>query len=263
MASVYGNLFGDLNLWILVFLISVFFIAGFIDSIAGGGGLLSIPALLLVGISPQYALGTNKLVVIFGTTTALINFAHHKKIAYKITFIAIGFSLIGAYVGTRLILSFAPEKIATIVLVLLPISALIALFPKRYAQNNFADFNNLQIFFYTPLISLSIGAYDGFFGPGTGTFLILGFYLLLHMDLVYASGSSKAVNLASGIGSFIAFAFSGDILYTLSIPLIIANIVGGYSGSKFAIKKGSGAVRAFVAISFCMAFISLVFKYFT
>lgn len=262
MLNFYGYLFGDFSFWTLIFLIGAFFVAGFIDSIAGGGGLLSMPALLLAGLSPQSALGTNKFIVIFGTTTALINFVRGKKIAYKITLIALSFSLIGAFVGTRLILSFSPEKITNIILILLPISAFIVLSPKRYIQSNCTHFTRLQTFFYTPLISFFIGVYDGFFGPGTGTFLIVGFYILLRMDLLYACGTAKAINLASGIGSFITFAFSGHILYILGIPLIAANIMGGYIGSKFAITKGVKVVKTFVIMSFCIAFVSLISKYF-
>lgn len=261
MLNFYEYIFSGFSLWTIIFLIGVFFVAGFIDSIAGGGGLLSMPALLLAGLSPQSALGTNKFIVIFGTTTALINFVRNKKITYKITLIAIGFSLMGAFVGTRLILSFSPEKITSIILILLPISAFIVLSPKRYIQSN-THFTRLQIFFYTPLISFFVGIYDGFFGPGTGTFLIVGFYILLRMDLLYACGTAKAINLASGISSFITFAFSGHILYILGIPLIIANIMGGYIGSKFAIKKGIKVIKTFVVISFCIAFIWLVIKYF-
>ncbi|MDO7253531.1 sulfite exporter TauE/SafE family protein [Helicobacter cappadocius] len=253
--------YGDLSLFVLVVLFGVFFVAGFIDSIAGGGGLLSIPALLLAGIPPQYALGTNKFIVVFGTASALVNFIKHKKIIYKITLLSVVFSLLGAHIGTELILSLS-ESIATkVILFLLPLSALSIFIPHNFVKNNPKSFNSIQTFLYAPLLSLLIGVYDGFFGAGTGTFLILGFYLFLQMDMLSASASAKAINLASGLGSLVTFAFSNHIFYFLALPLIVANILGGYTGSKLAIKKGVGLIRIFIIISFVLVFISLLLKY--
>ncbi|PAF43917.1 hypothetical protein BKH45_00295 [Helicobacter sp. 11S03491-1] len=257
------NIYENLDIFVIFILMGVFFVAGFIDSIAGGGGLISMPSLLLAGIPPQYALGTNKFVVIFGTAGALSNFIRHKKLLYKITFLSIIFSLVGAYIGTKLILSFDEEKIASIILFLLPISALGIFIPKHCTKNTQQDFNALEMFVYAPLLSFFMGVYDGFFGPGTGTFLILCFYLFLQMDLINASASAKALNLASGLGSFGAFALSHHVLYMLGIPLIIANILGGYIGSKLAIKRGARIIKIFVILSFAIMFISLLLKSFS
>lgn len=253
----------NLEFWSVIILVFVFFLAGFVDSIAGGGGLITLPSLLLAGIPAPLALGTNKFIVIFGTATALINFIKHKKVIYKVTIICVGFSLIGAYIGSRIILLFNPEKIISIILVLLPIAALIVFIPKRYTQNFQNEFSPLQTYIYAPLISFFIGGYDGFFGAGTGTLLILGFYWILNMNMVNASASAKAINLASGVGSFIVFAFSSHVLYLFALPLLIANILGGYTGSKFAIKKGVGAIKIFIIFSFIIMFISLSIKYFS
>ncbi|PAF45120.1 TSUP family transporter [Helicobacter sp. 11S02596-1] len=255
-------MYENIEFWVFIALCVAFFVAGFVDSIAGGGGLISMPSLLLAGISPQLALGTNKFVVIFGTAVALGNFIRHKKLIYKITLFSIGFSLIGAYVGTKLILLFDERDVASVILFLLPVSALAIFIPKKFSKTHQESFSGVQTFVYAPMISFFIGAYDGFFGPGTGTFLILSFYLFLRMDMLNAAATAKAINLASGMGSFFAFALSGHILYMLALPLVVANICGAYIGSKFAIKRGAKVVRIFVIFSFFVMFISLIFKYF-
>lgn len=258
MMGVYENF----EVWTLVGVCIAFFIAGFVDSIAGGGGLISMPSLLLAGIPPQYALGTNKFVVIFGTAVALGNFVRHKKLIYKITLLSVGFSLIGAYAGTKLILLFDERDVASVILFLLPVSALVIFIPKGVSKMRQESFSSMDTFVYAPLISFIIGVYDGFFGPGTGTFLILSFYLFLHMNMLSASATAKALNLASGLGSFFAFALSGHIFYALGIPLIVANIFGAYLGSRFALKSGEKIVKLFVILSFLVMFVSLVLKYF-
>ncbi len=254
------DIFAQMPLWILAALCLAFFIAGFVDSIAGGGGFISMPSLLLAGIPPIQALATNKFIVIFGTSVAAFNFFLHKKLLYKLTIIGVIFSLFGAFIGSRVVLLVPDSTLKNIILIILPIAALASFIPKSFNIGK-TTFSPREIYIYTPILSCLIGFYDGFFGPGTGTFFILAFYLGLKMDLLYASASAKMVNLASGLGSFVAFAISGNVLYKLGIPLIVCNILGGYIGSKLAIKKGVKFIRVMVVGVFVLMFISLVLEY--
>ena len=246
----------------ILLLAGMSFIAGFIDAVAGGGGLILIPSLLVAGIPPQMALGTNKFAAMFGTTTALINYARDKKVIWKIALFGLAFSIVGSVLGTRSILYFDQATTAKIIIYLLPLSAVITFLPKTKFKTSSAEFSNLNMYLHVPLICLVIGFYDGFFGPGTGTFLIFAFYLFLGLHLINASAISKVFNLASNVGSFLTFVLAGKVLYTVGIPVAIANIAGGFIGSKLAIKNGQVFIRAFLVLVFVILFVTLIVRYF-
>jgi len=218
----------------IIILITVSFIAGFIDSIAGGGGLLLIPALLFANIPPQMALGTNKFAATLGTAVALINFVRNKQVVWKIISIGILFSFVGSWLGSKAILIFSNDVAGKIIIFLLPIGILITLIPKKERTSE-EDFPIEGLKIKVPLVCFPIGFYDGFFGPGTGSFLIMFFYLLLGMNLVKASGTSKVFNLASCVSALIVFSINSQVLFSFGIPLAIANIAGNYVGSSLAI----------------------------
>ena len=226
----------------------------------GVGGFISTPSLLLAGIPPHLALGTNKFIVVFGTAIASWNFITHKKVLWRIVLVGIVFSTLGAYIGLKVVLLTSDNTLKNIILLLLPLAALLALMPKRFHQGRI-HFCSKDIFLITPLLSLGIGFYDGYFGPGTGSFLILGFYAILRMDLLYASGCAKLINLGSGLGSLIAFILGGSVIYLLALPLIACNMLGGYLGSKLALQKGAKLVRLMVVVVFVLMFISLLVQY--
>ena len=250
-----------MDLSIITALIIASFLAGFIDSIAGGGGLILMPSLLIAGIPPQLVLGTNKFAAMFGTGTALSNFIRNKKVIWKIAFTGIAFSLTGSVLGAKAILLFNQETVAKIIIALLPVTAIVTLIPKKKLKTKASSFTKANLFFHIPLICLIIGFYDGFFGPGTGSFLIFFFYAFLGLHLVNSSAISKVFNLTSNIGAFIAFAIAGKVLYAVGIPIAIANIVGGFLGSHLAIRKGQKLVKIFLIIAFIILFITLAVKY--
>jgi uncharacterized membrane protein YfcA len=236
------------------------FLAGFIDSIAGGGGLILIPSLLLAGIPPQAALGTNKFAAIFGTSTALANFMKNGKVIWKIAGFGLAFSVIGSVIGTKAILYFDQNTTAKLIVMMLPITAIVTFFPKRQLKTSISDFSKRDLYLYTPLLCLIVGFYDGFFGPGTGTFLIFGLYIFLGLHLINASAISKVFNLASNVGSFVIFAFADKVLYDIGIPIAISNLVGGYFGSILAIKKGQRFIKISLLIVFGILFITLMHR---
>ncbi|MFZ5644807.1 MAG: sulfite exporter TauE/SafE family protein [Bacillota bacterium] len=244
-----------------VILTAVSFLAGFIDSIAGGGGLLLIPSLLFAGLSPQTALGTNKFAATIGTSFALFNFARSKKVVWRIVAVGIVFSLLGAFIGSKTILYFDNETVGKIIVFLLPLAMLGTLLPRK-ERVPVEELSTRDLNIKVPLICFLIGFYDGFFGPGTGSFLIMAFYLLVGLDLVQASATTKVFNLASCLGALIVFLIEDKVIILLGLPLAIGNILGNYLGSTLAIKKGTNVVRIFLIISFIILFITLLWKYF-
>lgn len=254
----------DLDMALIVpILAGVSFIAGFIDSIAGGGGLVLLPALLLAGIPPQTALGTNKFSSTFGTGVALINFIRKKKVVWHIAAAGVGFTLGGAFFGSKAILCIPNQLVGKIIVLLLPLALLSALLPRRErAANDLEGFSKKSLYLKVPLICGTIGFYDGFFGPGTGSFLIIAFYVWLGINLLQASATAKVFNLASNIGALTIFIMGGKVLFWLGLPLAFANILGNYFGSMLAIKKGVAFVKVFLIISLIILLISLSLKYF-
>ena len=249
-----------MELPLLLLLTGLSFVAGFIDSIAGGGGLILLPSLLLAGLDPQAALGTNKFGSIFGTATALANFIRHDKVIWRIAGCGLVFSLLGSALGTKAILAVAPETTARIILFLLPITAILTFVPKGRTKSVVSDFSRRDLYLTTPLLCLVIGFYDGFFGPGTGTFLIFGFYLLVGLNLINASAISKVFNLASNISAFVTFALAGKVLYGIGLPIALANLAGVYLGSRLAIRRGQQFIQAFLLLVFGLLFCTLAYR---
>ncbi|SGY91853.1 Membrane protein, putative [Moritella viscosa] len=209
----------DITVWILIALMASTFAAGFIDSIAGGGGLILVPSFILAGLLPQVALGQEKIVSTLGTIAAIRNSVKNKKVIWTAVASGIPAGLIGAYVGAEAILYFDPDTVGKIILGMLPIGIVISFIPKKEHHQTDQTINAKIIYFGVPLAVFIIGFYDGFFGPGTGSFLILVLHYLLKFDLVSASATSKLFNFSSNIGALIAFMLAGKLLYMLAIPL--------------------------------------------
>lgn len=252
----------ELTVWGILLLSIVVLIAGFIDSIAGGGGLLTVPAYLFLGIPPQETLGTNKFVSCMGTAAAVGNFIKNKKIVFKIILAGTLFSVIGSIFGTEAILYFNQDIAGKIITFMLPIGLVAILIPRKKRITDNSSFTKADICIKTPLICFIMGFYDGFFGPGAGSFLAIGFYLFVKLDLIKATGNAKIFNLASNFGSLIAFMFAGKVIYSIALPLIISSMLGNYLGSVAAIKNGAGFIKIFLCSVLIMVFISLFIKYF-
>ena len=221
----------------------VTFIAGLIDSIAGGGGLLRLPALLIAGVSPQQALGTNKFIL------------------WKLAFIGIPCALLGSAAGSKCILAFDPQTAGKILIALLPVAAMITLIPRR-SKSCKDSFTSKDVYLLTPLICFSVGFYDGFFGPGAGSFFIISFNVCLRMNLIQASALTKVFNLSSNLGSLFVFLYHGDVLFLYAIPMTVADVLGNLAGSQLAIRTGPTIVRRFLLLSLVILFVSLIWKYY-
>jgi len=251
----------DINYLTLFFLCIAAFAAGFIDSIAGGGGLISLPALLISGVPPHIALGTNKLQSACGTTLATINYGRKGKIIWYIAFLGVPFALIGSLLGARLTLIISPDILTKILIFLLP-PATILMFLSNILLKRGEKFTYKikRDAIVIPAVCFVIGFYDGFYGPGTGTFMIVFLVLFANISLLHASATSKVFNLASNVGALIAFIAAGSVNYMLGFFMAIANIAGNLVGSNLAIKKGNKTIQRFVYIAIALLFIYLIIK---
>tara|TARA_Y100000588_G_scaffold386475_1_gene482090 strand:+ start:379 stop:1161 length:783 start_codon:yes stop_codon:yes gene_type:complete len=257
--ELFGN---DITLFILIALMVSAFAAGFIDSVAGGGGLILVPSFILAGLPPQLALGQEKIVSTLGTVAAIRNFIRNKKVIWTAVATGIPAGLIGAYAGAQAILYFDPDTIGKIILFMLPFGIILSFIPKKNRnEDNSSPINKTIILFGVPTAVFVIGFYDGFFGPGTGSFLILALHYLLRFDLVSASATSKLFNFSSNIGALIAFMIAGNILYILAIPLVAMNLLGNHVGSSSAMKYGEKLIQRTISVSLSLLMISLGYKF--
>ncbi|WP_180375481.1 sulfite exporter TauE/SafE family protein [Clostridium thermarum] len=238
----------------MTFLCVASFCASFVDSIAGGGGIISVPAFLMTGLSPHYALGTNKFAASTGSFTSTINFFVNGKINKKLMLILAPFTLIGAVLGVNTVLQLNQELLYTLVIILILSVGAYSLFSKSMGSTY--DFKGLTCLNILSgiVLAFSLGFYDGFFGPGTGSFLIFGLIHIYKFDFLHASGSAKFLNFISNITSLVMFALNGRILLLYGIPAGIFMIAGARLGSKLALKKGSKLIKPlFVSMSMAAA----------
>ncbi len=235
------------------------FTAGFVDAIAGGGGIISIPAYLFAGLPAHFAAGCNKFSASFGTVIAAKKYFSSGKMNLKIAlYSAIG-SIIGAFIGTNMALYINEKTLEGLLLLALPLVAFFLAtqksFGKEVVPKNFSETKQIAL---SIGIGIVIGTYDGLIGPGTGTFLILAFSGLLGLELVTASGCAKVSNLASNLTSMIIFTISGKVIFAIAIPAALCSMLGGYMGAKFAIKKGANSVKYIIFLVLALLFFKTI-----
>ncbi|MBQ3156677.1 MAG: TSUP family transporter [Clostridia bacterium] len=226
------------------------FLAGLIDSVAGGGGLISLPAYLAAGLPPVLAAGTNKLSACLGTVASTTRFVREKKVDWKAAVFAAAGAFPGSWLGTLLLRQIPEDAVRLMMICAIPVVAAVVL-RKREMQGRCL----VEERFYRPLafaIGLAIGFYDGLIGPGTGTFLILLFTMALGMEAVMASGTAKVVNLTSNLAALISLFSTGNVLIALGLPAALCGIAGNWVGAGLTIKKGVGFIRRMLLIVLCL-----------
>lgn len=220
------------------------FLAGFIDAIAGGGGLISLPAYWSAGIPPHMALGTNKFSSCCGTVFSTARFFHARMIDVPVALISAAMALVGSWLGASTALIVSAKFLNYLLIILIPLITAITLLRKQMGFQDNAHLLKLGYrLFLGSLAGLLIGFYDGFFGPGTGTFLILIYSALLHYDFVRANGNTKVVNLASNVAALLTFARAGQIWYAIALPAALCGIAGNLLGSKMVILRGNKLIK--------------------
>jgi uncharacterized membrane protein YfcA len=225
----------------------VAFAAGIVDAVAGGGGLLTVPALVAAGLPPHLAITTNKGQSTFGTAAALARFHRAGMVDPERAKVAFPAGLAGSLAGAALLLRVSPAALRPIVIVLL-VGAAAFTATRRGPPKVAARVRPERAQLAAAAIALVIGAYDGFFGPGTGTFLIVAFASVLGDGLARASGEAKVVNFASNLAALALFAVRGVVLWRIALPMAAAQLAGGTLGAHLAIRRGDVFVRRVVLL---------------
>jgi uncharacterized membrane protein YfcA len=216
--------------------------AGCVDAIAGGGGLITVPALLAAGLPVPVALATNKGQACFGAVSSFGSFWLRGGIDRARAPLAFVCGLLGSLLGARVLLLIRPEPLRPIVLALLVLAAAVVAYPRKPSATHARPWAMTGL---VP-IALGLGFYDGFFGPGVGSMLIVAFVLVFGDTLTRASGNAKVVNLASNLAALALFAFNGAVLWKIAAPMAGANALGAFVGARLALRRGDRLVRIVV-----------------
>lgn len=240
------------------------FLAGFIDSMVGGGGLIQLPALFIFFPNTPIAslFGTNKLASISGTTAAAIRFIREIKIDWRCVIPAATTALLFSFLGARTVSIINSEILRPLVLILLIVVAIYTFIKKDFGSEYQPKYQGNKLIYLMMLIAAGIGFYDGFFGPGTGSFLIFLFIAVLGLDFIRASAIAKIINLSTNIAALVYFVSINKVLYTIAIPMALCNAVGGIAGARMAIIKGSAFVRIFFLAIVSLLILKLAYDIF-
>ncbi len=235
------------------------FLGGLLNAISGGGGFITVPALMLAGLPAHYALSTDKIQSFFGMATASFRFIKSGLIYWKVILPAIPAALVGSACGTSLVVLVDAELLQWLLMIILPIVAYITL--SRHFKRVAADSDEpitLKQRIICVICAFVIGAYDGFYGPGSGTFLTIAFTFAASMGVVRANAHSKLLNLTTNIGAIVVFALNGKILLGLAIACGIANMIGSWIGAGLVMKKGINIARPCILIALGLLAIKLI-----
>lgn len=229
----------------LVFLCPLIFIAMFIDSIAGGGGLITIPAYLFAGLPIQIAYGTNKFVACLGTLFGAGNYIRKGYVNWTVAVPAVTGALAGSFCGSQIALYLDPKNLQVCLMVILPVVALFMIFNRGFGDDENCVSPRSRKFLVSAgfFIGLVIGMYDGFFGPGTGMFLTLAFVLVERLSLIYSTGTTKIVNLASNFAALVSYLAAGVVDFRIGVPCMVCSIAGCIAGSQCAMLKGARFIK--------------------
>lgn len=230
----------------VVLLCGAAFCAGTIDAIAGGGGLITLPALLAAGLPPHEALGTNKGQSVFGSLAATLRYRHAGLLDGATTRVAFPLGFLGSVAGAVLALWIRPDVLRPIVLALLIVVAgVIAsgrLRPREGMATTVGHTGAIAV------IALVLGAYDGFFGPGAGTFMLAAYVAFAHRPVRYAAANGRVLNFAANLAAMLMFAREGMVLWSVSLPMAACQLLGGFLGAHLAVRRGEGLIRGVVLV---------------
>ncbi len=236
-----------------------FFFAGVIDSITGGGGLITIPVMLATGIPVRYITGTNQCSAWLGTGVAAYKYVRSGNIHFKSALITLPFAVLGSYIGARLNLMVPDHYLKVFMLVMVPVIAVFILTNKRLGEEDHVDGKTpLSIALWSAGIGLVLGGYQGFYGPGAGMFFMLAFAACLKLNLVRATGNTRFVIAIASITSVFTYAVSGVVLWKLAAATTVFYIVGSYIGAVLAIKNGARVIRPIMLCVVTLLVIKLI-----
>ena len=239
-----------MELDILFFLCLAAFFAGFVDAIVGGGGLIQTPVALI--LLPNYSvasiIGSLKFPAFSGTSFAAFQYLKKVQMNWKLLSIISVVAFMSAFAGSTVLTQVSNDFMKPLLLIVLTVLAVYTFMKKNFGQHQEKLMTMKQQLWYAIIISITVGFYDGFIGPGTGSFFVVAFVSVLGLDFLHASANAKMVNLATNFGSICLFLLKGKIIWAMALPMAVCNALGGFLGSKLAIQKGNGFIRMFFLI---------------
>lgn len=248
-----------LTIGTFLFVCPLLFLAGLVDAIGGGGGLISLPAYLIAGLPMHQAVATNKLSSTCGTTLATVRFIKKGLVNFKLAVPSVISAIIGSSIGARLSLLMDEKIMEYVLFAVLPIAAFIVLNKKWFKDNPDAELVlNTKTYITAIVAALIIGMYDGFYGPGTGTFLIIAFTTFAKISVGSANAQAKVINLTTNITSLIIFILNGQVLFSLGLAAAACNMLGGYIGAGLVINKGSRIVKPTILLVLLLLFLKIL-----
>lgn len=232
--------------------------AGFVDSIAGGGGIISLPALLATGMPPHLALGTNKLQGSFGSLTAAINYSRKGLVSFGDVFTGIAFTALGALLGTVIVQVLSADFLSHVILILL-----VGVFVYTLCSPDLGRIDRRSLMkapFFFALAGMVLGFYDGFFGPGTGSFWTIALVLVLGLNLKKATAHTKIFNFTSNIVALMGFWYGGNVVFSAGLLMGGGQMLGAFWGSRLVIQRGTGFVRVFFLVVVAVTIVKLAYN---
>ncbi|WP_327581986.1 TSUP family transporter [Nonomuraea sp. NBC_00507] len=218
--------------------------AGWVDAVVGGGGLLQLPALMIIGMPTVEAMATNKLSSVFGTTSAAVAYARSTKVDRQVAIPGAGLAVLSAGLGAWAAAAISAEVLRpAIMVVLLAVAAFVTLRPSFGSVPRPHLRTNARVLAAVAAAGVGIAFYDGIIGPGTGTFLIIAFTTILGLDFVSASASAKIINIGTNVGALVVFGLQGHVQWTLGLGMAVCNVAGAQLGARMALKRGAAFVR--------------------
>lgn len=256
-------LFGDVSLFGCAVICVLVFLAGYVDAIAGGGGLISLPAYLIAGLPTHAAIATNKLGSSMGTAVATLHYARSGFIDLKFAVPCAVCGLFGSTLGAKLVLLVQDEILRILMLLILPVTAFWVFRTKDFGKLPKNTYPYRKTALASALIALCIGVYDGFYGPGTGTFLMLLLTGIAHLALDSAAGITKAINLTTNVAALAVFLFSGQVWIGVGLMAGCFSIAGNYLGARSFTKTGGAIARPIIISVLAIFFVKVIFDFAT
>lgn len=248
-----------MNLTMFLIVCPLLFLAGFVDAIGGGGGLISLPAYLLAGLPIHQTIATNKLSSTCGTALATFRFVREGLVNWRLAVPTIVMAILGSTIGANISLRMGDGVMEKILFFVLPVVALVVLNPRIFRDQNAARWALTGKVWITALLSsFAVGLYDGFYGPGTGTFLIIAFTVFAKMEMRAANAQAKVINLTTNITSLTIFLLNGQVLIPLGIAAALCNMAGNYFGASLAMRKGSRVTRPVILFVLVLLFLKVM-----
>ena len=245
--------------WTLLIICLLVFAASLLDAVAGGGGLISLPAYLIAGLPPHNAIATNKLSSSIGTVASTARFIRNKCVDWPTAIPSALLAVLGSIAGAKLILMIDDDAIRYIMLVLVPVLAFVVLKKRDLSTDELEPVSRKRQFLVVCVAALFVGMYDGFYGPGTGTFLLIAYTQLAKMPVRLAAGNVKIANLSSNIGSLAVFLLNGQAILPIGLIAAVFAVAGHFIGAGVLLKNGAKVVKPFILVVLSLLFVRLIY----